>query len=39
MNALPRLAWKGPVLLLAAFVFGIGLVHAQEKSVRPGINK
>jgi predicted methyltransferase len=39
MNAFPRLAWNGLVLLLAVVALGIGLVDAQEKSVRPGINK
>ena len=36
----PRsLAWYGPVFLLAVVAFGVGPVDAQEKSVRPGINK
>ena len=39
MNAFPRPAWNRCVLLLAVLVFGIGSVYAQEKSVRPGINK
>jgi ubiquinone/menaquinone biosynthesis C-methylase UbiE len=39
MNALPRPAWKSPLLLLAALAFGIGPAYAQEKSVQPGINK
>ncbi len=39
MNASPRPAWNRCVLLLAVFTFGIGSVYAQEKSVRPGINK
>ena len=32
-------AWNRFVLLLAAVAFGIGPLHAQEQSVRPGINK
>jgi predicted methyltransferase len=39
MNASPRPAWNRCVLLLAAVTFGVGPVYAQEKSVRPGINK
>jgi predicted methyltransferase len=38
MNALLRLAWKGPALL-AVFAFGVALPSTQERSVRPGINK
>ena len=39
MNAFPRPAWNRCTLLLAVFAFGAGPVYAQEKSVRPGINK
>jgi predicted methyltransferase len=39
MNASPRAAWNRCILLLAVFAFGAGPVDAQEKSVRPGINK
>jgi hypothetical protein len=39
MNAFPRPAWNRCVLLLVVLAFGIGSVYAQEKSVRPGINK
>ncbi|MGD0898057.1 MAG: class I SAM-dependent methyltransferase [Thermoguttaceae bacterium] len=39
MNASPRRAWQLSVLLLAFFTLGVGLAYAQEKSVRPGINK
>lgn len=39
MNASPRAAWNRGILLLAVFAFGAGPVDAQEKSVRPGINK
>ncbi len=39
MNASPRAAWNRGILLLAVFAFGAGHVDAQEKSVRPGINK
>ncbi|MGA2065793.1 MAG: methyltransferase domain-containing protein [Thermoguttaceae bacterium] len=39
MNASPRPAWHLSVLPLAFLAFGAGPAHAQEKSVRPGINK
>ena len=39
MNAPPRLAWNRCALLLAVLAFGIAPAYAQEKSVRPGINK
>ncbi len=39
MNASSGPAWNRCVLLLAVLAFGAGPVYAQEKSVRPGINK
>ncbi|MGA2031127.1 MAG: methyltransferase domain-containing protein [Thermoguttaceae bacterium] len=39
MNAFPRPAWNRYVPLLAALAFAVGPADAQEKSVRPGINK
>ena len=39
MNASPHPAWNRAALLFAVFAFGAGPACAQEKSVRPGINK
>jgi ubiquinone/menaquinone biosynthesis C-methylase UbiE len=39
MNTFPHPVWNRCVRLLAVFAFGAGSVYAQEKSVRPGINK